>query len=278
MGSDRFPAALVAVLLRLLATLLLAAVGSPAELGAAAPAGAAPPPSATPPPVAAPASAPTPAPIVHVIDEKERVELQQTDNVRLSMPTESDRAAWAKPGLRVQLGYGYGMVHGAGPAYSFHSQSALLRPSIRLDERWALGVTMLYGTGPGGVRWSATVEPTLFLWRQLGISAGLGYGGLFISNSNVNTGTLSTVTVSRTLSDSEHLSSCTGSALVSALRADYLLVAGSLFASGPFVDLNEQWTACTQSFGQHDEAGRLVELTQWWRQTTATFGWWFAWR
>jgi hypothetical protein len=256
----------VAVLLRLLATLFLAAVGPPAAVGPTPGTGAAP-------------SATAPAPIVHVVDEKERVELEQTDNVRLSMPTESDRAAWASSGLRVALGYGYGIVTGAGPAWSFRSQTALIRPSFRLDEHWELGVTMLYATGPGGVRWSVTAEPTLFLWRQLGISAGVGYGGLFISNSNVNTGTLASETVSRTLSDSDHLSSCTGSALTSALRAQYLFVTGSLFASGPFADLNEQWTECTQSFGQVDkETGRAVVLTQWWRQTTATFGWWFSWR
>lgn len=266
-----------------LATLFLVLVGSPApgEL----PSGTAPPQPSTA-AVAAAATPPAPAttqpaaaPIVHVVDEKERAQLEQTDNVRLSLPTESDRAAWARSGLRVALAYGYGIVTGAGPAWSFRSSSAMLRPSFRLDQRWELGVAMLYGIGPNGVRWSVTIEPTLFVWRQLGISAGVGYGGLFISKADVNTGSLPTETVSRTLSSSEHLSSCTGSALTTAIRIEYLFVVGSLFASGPFVDLNEQWTGCGQSFGQTDqETGRSVVLTQWWRQTTTTFGWWFAWR
>jgi hypothetical protein len=245
-------------------------------------------PPAAPAPSASPAATPTspaagalsrPAPVIHVVDEKERVELEQIDRVRLSLPTQADVDAWANPGLRVQLGYGYAVVQGAGPAWSFRSQTAILRPSFRLDRRWALGVSLLYGTGPNGVRWSVTAEPTFFVWRQLSIAAGLGIGGLFISRPDVSTGTLSTENVSRTLSDADHLSSCTGSALTSALRAEYLFVVGPLFASGPFAQLEAQWTECQQSFGEVDqETGKSVVLTQWWRQQAATFGWWFAWR
>ena len=102
---------------------------------------------------------------------------------------------------------------------------------------------------------------------------------MFISRSGIGTGTLSTETVSRTLSDSERLDSCTGSALTSLARAEYLFVVGPLFASGPFAQVEAQWTGCHESFGMIDqETGRPIVLTQWWSQRVVTFGWWFAWR
>jgi hypothetical protein len=235
-------------------------------------------------PAAAPGAAPAPpapAPVVHVVDEKERIALAQTDNVRLSLPTQSDRDAWQNPGLRVQLGYGYGIVKGTGPAFSFHSQTALLRPSVRLDRHWGLGVELLYGTGPNGVRWSVTAEPTFFAWRGLALSAGLGFGGLMVSNPNAPSGTLqgAAVTVSRNTVEGERLQSCSGSALTSAVRAEYLFVAGALFASGPYAQWNGQWTECTATYGRTDaETGMPIVLTQWWQQQGVTFGWWFAWR
>jgi hypothetical protein len=275
----------VAVPVGLLAVVLAAGAAAPAPAAGAAtptPAAAAAAPAAaagTPPAAAAPP--PRPAPIVHVIDEKERVALLQTDNVRLSLPTQSDRDAWHNPGLRVAIGYGYGIVKGSGPAASFRSQTVLLRPSVRLDRQWALGVAMLYGVAPQGVRWSVTAEPTFFPWRELAVSVGIGYGGLLTNNPNASNGTLqgSAETVSRNLVDGERLNSCSGSALISSLRAEYLFVAGSLFASGPFAQANAQWTQCQETFGRTDnETGRPVVLTQWWQQQGATFGWWFAWR
>ena len=223
----------------------------------------------------------SPEPIVHVMDEKERIALEQTDNVRLSLPTQGDLDAWRNAGLRVQLGFGYGIVQGTGPALSFRSQTVLLRPSVRLDRQWALGVGLLYGTGPGGVRWSVTAEPTFFPWRDLAIAAGIGFGGLLISNPGASSGTLqgSAVTVSRDLIAGERLQSCSGSALTSVLRAEYLFVVGPLFATGPFAQANAQWTRCQATFGRVDnETGRPVVLSQWWQQLGATFGWWLAWR
>jgi hypothetical protein len=214
-----------------------------------------------------------------VVDEKESVSLQQTEHVRLSLPTEDDRDAWQSPGLRLQLGYGYTALGGWGPAWSFRSHTVMLRPSVRIDGHWALGVAMVYGTGPYGLRWSVTAEPTFFPWRQLAVSVGLGYGGLDVRASRVRVLGGPGVTVSRTLGDDEKLDACTGSALSSVLRAEYLFVVGPLFASGPFVQANAQWTRCEDSFGQPDpETGRPPVLTQWWRQAGATVGWWLAWR
>lgn len=217
---------------------------------------------------------------VHVMDEKEMVAVGQTDQVRLSLPTESDQEAWRSPGLRVALGVGYGSMRGVGPAWSFRSLGFALRPSVRIDEYWELGATLLYGSAPNGLRWSVTAEPSLHVWRNLTIGAGLGYGGLSVSDSNRPSGLRGAdEPVSRTLSDSEQLQSCTGSALTALGRAEYLFVVGPLFSSGPFAQFQGQWTRCEAQFGRVDpETGRPVVLTQWWKQHGATFGWWFSWR
>jgi len=230
---------------------------------------------------AAPTSTQTKARVTHVMDENERVALEQTDNVRLSLPTQGDLDAWASPGLRLQLGYGFGSVYGTGPALSWKSKAVMLRPSLRLDRRWSIGVAMLYGGGPSGIRWSITAEPTLHLWRQLSISAGLGYGGLMVSSPNAPTGRLvgANEAVSRNLADDEKLNSCEGAALSAGLRAEYLMVVGPLFATGPYAQIFSQWTRCEATFGRSDpETGTPVTLTQWWQQSSTNFGWWLAWR
>jgi hypothetical protein len=262
------------------AAVVLAAIGARAAPAGAAEAAA--PASVTAPgAVGEPPPSPAPTPPVHVIDEKERVALAQTDNVRVGLPTRADRDAWASPGVRVQLGYEMGSLRGLGPAISFSSKAAILRPSVRIDARWALGVALAYGTGPGGLRWSATLEPTFFPWRQLGISAGVGYGGLSVSDPSAPTGGLQgpTVTISRDLTSGERLQSCTGSALTAVVRTEYLFVVGPLFATGPFVEGLGQWTRCQATFGRvDDETGQPVVLSQWWQQVALDLGWWLTWR
>jgi hypothetical protein len=228
------------------------------------------------------ATAPEPPP-PRILDEKELVDRTGTDQVRLSLPTQADFDAWRSPGLRLQLGYGYGLQHGWGPAPSFNSHSVTLRPSVRLDDRWALGVALLYGTGPVGARWSVTAEPTFYLWRELALTVGLGYGGLVVVNPRpvVDAGRSPAEVVSRDLRDDEALSSCAGSALSAVARLDHIFVVGPLFATGPFLQGNAQWTRCHESPGLgtvDNETGRPVVLSQWWRQAGLTFGWWLAWR
>ncbi len=220
-------------------------------------------------------------PLVHVITEKERIELAQTDKVRLTLPTQNDVEAWRNPGLTLQLGYGYSFVQGSGPAWSFRSHSAAVRPAVRLDLRWALGVGLLYGTGPNGARWSVTVEPSFFAWRQLALTVGLGYGGLSVNRALASTGRLRgpDVVVSRDLQAGETLPRCEGAGLSALARADYLFVVGPLFSLGPFVQTNSQWTRCHSTFGRVDpETGQSINLSQWWRQQGLSFGFWLAWR
>jgi hypothetical protein len=262
--------------------MLLVAADAPAvEAGPAVdPATAPTPPAAATSPAAAavPASA---TPEVHIIDEKEAVDLEQTDNVRLSLPTEDEVEVWESSGLRVQLGYGYAQLKGRGAAWSFHSQTVFVRTSVRLDPEWSLGVSLTYGTGPNGLRWNVTAEPTFFIWRQLSLTAGLGYAGLEVSDANRSSGRLRgpDEVVSRNLAAGEKLQSCGGSGYSGIVRAEYLFVLGALASTGPFVEGMMQWTRCTATFGRVDqETGRPVVLTQWWQQQGATVGWSFAWR
>jgi hypothetical protein len=212
----------------------------------------------------------------YVVDDKQRVAGVQTEVVRLSLPTEGDREAWGTPGLRLQLGYGHGLIEGAGPAWSWRSHGVVLRPSLRLDDRWAIGLGMLYGSGPGGLRWSVTAEPSFLPWRQLAVTVGLGMGGLMVSEPQGRP--FAPELVSRTIGADERLGRCDGSAVSALVRMEYLFVAGPLFASGPFAQAEAQWTLCRERMGMNDEDGRRVTLTQWWRQRGATFGWWLAWR
>jgi hypothetical protein len=273
-GHHGFAARVVAVSVVLLWAVLTAVDPTPMPMPP-------PTPSATPSATPSSATGPSPpAPVVHVVDEKERASLEQTDHVRLSLPTQGDVDAWKSPGLRVQLGYGRGLVHGFGPAPSFDSQSFLLRPSVRIDRYWAVGIAMLYGTGPNGLRWSVTAEPTFFPWRQLALSVGVGYGGLIVDNPNAPGGAFQgvTPTVSRDLNAGEILQNCAGSALSSVVRADYLFVVGALFATGPFAEASAQRTHCQETFGTDAETGQTIALSQWWQQGALNFGWWFAWR
>jgi hypothetical protein len=241
----------------------------------------APKPADAPAPAPAPADEKKPPPEIHVIDEKEAIDLAQTDNVKLSLPTESDVEAWASPGLRIALGYGYSFVEGSGPAWSFRSHSVFLNPTVRLDQWWSLGGTFLYGTGPGGLRWSVTAEPTFHPWRQLSLAVGAGYGGLSVSDLSRSTGRLRgpDEVVSRYLVAGESLQECSGSALSTVLRAQYLFTLGPLASTGPYAQGNMQWTRCQVQFGRIDnETGLPIVLTQWWQQEGVTLGWTFAWR
>ncbi|MGI5861334.1 MAG: hypothetical protein ACOX6T_04655 [Myxococcales bacterium] len=214
--------------------------------------------------------------------EREAVE-DDGYEVRLSLPTEDDRAAWLQPGLRVELAIEYGVLLPHGPAPRIGGFTAHVRPRLRIDELWSIAATFGYTVVRGdyqGVRWSAVVEPIFHPIPSLGISLALGYGGLSVTRTSGSfpVGS-STETGSRTLSDGERLYACSGGGWVSQARVEYLAVVGPLFSTGPYLVADGQWTGCEQSFGKIDrETGEQAMGRQWWLSLGGAIGWWLSWR
>lgn len=216
-------------------------------------------------------------PVEITLGEKETV--VEVEEVRLSMPTEADADAWASEGLRIALGYGYNIVQGTAPAWSYNAHGFLLRPQVRIDERWALGASFQYAFGEG-ITWAASFEPTFYPLRQLGISLGIGYSGLYLNRPSPFFLGEPDEVASRTLTDGRSLNQCEGSGVNGLARLEYLMVVGPHFATGPFAQANVQWTGCEISLSNNPdpETGKPVIGTQWWRQQGATLGWWLTWR
>ncbi len=234
--------------------------------------------------------------------EKELVEEEET--VRLSLPTEADRAAWQQAGLRIALGYSYGRMSGnlQGIDTAFHNLT--LRPSVRLDEHWSLGASLTYAIARwdlSGLRWSISLEPTWHPWSGLGVTLGAGYAGLLVDRlwpeetdyparepsqelPDTPVGGYDTppkASRSRNVVGDERLSHCSGSGWNLLARIEVLFVAGPRFASGPFVQADHQWVQCEQqssSSSTDAETGKPVMVREWWRHQGASLGWWLSWR
>jgi hypothetical protein len=212
--------------------------------------------------------------------EKQLVE-EDDYELRLSLPTEEDRALWRQGGLRVQLGYAYGRVYGLEAAPSFGGHTVFLRPQMRLDEHWSLGLSFNYvvATGSvGGLTFAALVEPIFHPVSGLSLALGLGYAGIVVSKPYY-TEIHDPASASTTLPQSARLNACQGTGFAAGARLEYLFVAGPLFASGPFVAGTLQTTKCAESLGDSDgETGETIELHQWWRHRGFNVGWALAWR
>lgn len=227
--------------------------------------------------VTAIASAAEAAPEPQVKSERDLVEDGYV--LRLSLPTEADEDAWMDPGFLVQLGLSKGTLRGIGAAFSFPTTSFQLRPRVRIDRWWSLATTFSFSFANGpdvdGLRWSATIEPVFHPIRQLGIAVGVGYGGLNVFGGGNDFGEF---TGQETITNGTHISPCEGGALSTLMRADYFFVVGPLFATGPFVTAEAQWTRCERYRGDDTETGLRHTRRQWWTQVGGSAGWWLTWR
>ena len=231
---------------------------------------------------AAPQAAPEEPAAPVVRSEKEAVE-KDDYKLSLSLPTEDDRAAWARPGLRIELGIEGGLLAPTGPSPQLWGVGLRLRTRVRLDTQWSLAASFGYALARGsydGFRWSALVEPTFHPIPSLGISLGVGYGGLSVTKKDL--GDVPSVTgelASRTLASNEKMYTCGGSGWVGQARLEYLFVVGPLFSTGPYVVADGQWTGCTETFTRTDpETGQPAVGTQWWLHLGGGVGWWLSWR
>jgi hypothetical protein len=236
------------------------------------------PPSA---PITAPASAAGPVPFsaTPIFDEDAPP--------RLSLPTESDRALWRKPGFRFGLGLVYGRIYGIGGPPDGHLIGPMIRTGVRLDEAWSLmsSLQYLYATGGGGMkglRFAGTIEPTWHATDHLSFAAGIGFGGIVETSSSRpdQKPAASTLDSSYTFPDaSTPVPSCNGVGVAGLLRAQWMMVLGPRAATGFGLQFEGQWTGCVDDSGrvEPDTATPIVRR-QWWPHLGAGLTWEIEWR
>jgi hypothetical protein len=203
---------------------------------------------------------------------------------RLSSQPEDEEALWIEPGLRIELALDRGILVPYGPSPRIETTTFRLRTRLRVDRLWSLAATFGYALARGeltGMRWSALIEPIFHPIPPLGISLGLGLGGLSLTRAGGGAppAGASEEIASRTLADGERMYACSGAAWLSQARIEYLAIVGGGFATGPYLQADLQWTSCTEEFGTLDrETGQPALGRQWWLNPGAALGWWFSWR
>ncbi|HEY3353086.1 MAG TPA: hypothetical protein VGQ83_07570 [Polyangia bacterium] len=254
----------------LLVPVLAALVG---VLLGARPAPAAPPPTA---PASAPAAAPARA-AAAIVDED--------PPPRLSLPTETDRAAWHKPGFRLALGLAYGGLAGIDGAPTGQVVGPLVRFGVRLDQSWSLQASLQYHyamRGLSGIRFAGTVEPTWHATDRLTVALGLGFGGI-VENATSRadpTPLPSTLDTSYTFPSARTpVPSCNGVGVAGLVRGEYLVVIGPRSATGLALELGAQWTGCVQDTSRLEpDTATAIVRRQWWPHLGASLAWVIAWR
>jgi hypothetical protein len=226
----------------------------------------------------APSATPPPKPV----EGSEKDLIERDDYApRLSLPTEEDWELWRHDGLRVLIGYGYTSATGAGTALSYTGHTLFLRPQMRLDTWWTLGLdfNFVIATGhPSGLAVTALVEPVFHPIDGLSIAIGIGYATVDLVGTFLPGGFPESET-SRDVPASVEFPACDGTGVAATARIDYLFVVGPLFASGPFVSASAQSVKCDLRAGNIDgETGEPVELHQEWRHRGFGLGWTLAWR
>ena len=209
--------------------------------------------------------------------------------LRISLPTQADYEQWLEPGFRLALGYGYGAYTHLEHSTDLRSHGISFRPHLRLSEDWGLGATINYGISKGelvqGLRWATTVELTYYSFEQLGLTLGVGLGGLWLTCGDDYYGQcqvyleLGRTEESRYLTERERISDCEGDGFVATARLDYQFVAGSNFASGPYLDVMAQSVRCSERTDKTSgDTGRPIEIWEYWSHIGMNIGWWFTWR
>jgi hypothetical protein len=207
--------------------------------------------------------------------------------VRLSLPTESDRAAWREPGFRLGIGVGFGELAGIGGAPSGRLLGPVLRLGARLDADWSILATLEYLSasargGLAGLRYAGTIEPTWHATPSLSLALGVGFAGIVEgATGRPDPGpTPSTLTDPFTLPDASHpLASCSGDGVVGLGRVEWLAVLGPRASTGATLELGMQWTGCVASTGHVEpDTAQPIVRRQWWPHASALVGWIVEWR
>jgi hypothetical protein len=204
---------------------------------------------------------------------------------RLSLPTESERALWTKPGFRFGLGLVYGRLYGIGGSPNAKVIGPTIRMGLRLDEDWSLmgSLQYLYATGAmRGLRFAGTIEPTWHATQQLSLAIGIGFGGILEPSSSRSNPDPQPSTLSSSYtfpSANPPLPSCSGVGVTGLLRAEWMTVLGPRSAMQFAFEMDGQWTACVDDTGllEPDTATPIVRR-QWWPHLGGSLIWGILWR
>lgn len=220
-----------------------------------------------------------------------RVAIADTDEdgpARFSLPTETDRLAWQRPGFRLHLAGGYGELVGLGGAPSGRLIAVKLRPGLRLDEDWSLFASFEYALasragGLSGLRFAGTIDPTWHVTRDLALSLGAGFGGIVEAR---NTGRMDAAPLPADLETSytfpdarTPITSCTGIGAAGVARAEYGLVLGARTQLAIAAEVIGQWTSCVNDTNRFEpDTGKSIVRRQYWPHTGFTLSAGFTWR
>lgn len=223
--------------------------------------------------VASPASATPPARAI--VDEPD-----EDGPVRLSLPGESDRAAWRRTGFRLGLGLSYGMLRGDGELGSSRMTGLVIRPGIRLDGDWSIYLPLQYAALTSGARFVVSVEPTWHISSYLAVAAGLGYAGLASAPSGSLGPPFDIFDQSYTYLDTRiPLEDCSGVGLAAHGRVELGYVLGPRSRTHVALEAFRQWTGCQQGISVIDPyTGTENVRRQFWADTGLTLAWGIEWR
>jgi hypothetical protein len=204
---------------------------------------------------------------------------------RLSLPTESDRMLWTKPGFRFGLGLVYGRLYGVGGPPDANTIGPIIRLGLRIDEAWSLmgSLQYLYATGAmRGLRFAGTVEPTWHATQHLSLAVGLGFGGLIEPTSSrpdlhPYSGEISS---SYTFSSANPpLPNCDGVGATGLMRAEWMFVLGPRSSTSLAFEMNGQWTGCVDDSGRVEpDSNTSIVRRQWWPHLGGSLIWGILWR
>ncbi len=213
--------------------------------------------------------------------------------------------AWRLPGFRMRLAAGRELLTPAseltGPATE--ATAIVLRPGIRLDDRWLIEADFRYGVMLGavqGLRWTATADLSYRVadgaWADgLVLGVGAGYAGFNVlrkrqfSTARFRANDVAGELPVASARELEEARPCSAGGAAALIRAGWLWDVTPAFATGPTVQLDTQWTACEPHrprvvAGTTDPdatpRARIESFTEpeTWRHDTMSVVWIVAWR
>jgi hypothetical protein len=245
-------------------------------------------PSPSPSPSPSPQPSPSPSPSPQPSPSPIKRESNEGGVERVSLATESVRAAWQQSGIRLGLGVSYGWIAGLRGAPSGRLLGGVLRIGMRLDQDWSVVGEFQYASasaskGLSALRFAGTIDPVWHVSPSLAVEVGVGFGGFVEGNTTgrVDVDPLpSTLDASYTFPDARTpLPSCNGAGAVGLGRVEWSRALGSRTATTVAIEVLGQYTRCVDPTGRVEpDTARAIVRTQYWPHAAAAVSWGFTWR